>query len=409
MEPFVHVPRIVAELDPGWTVAEHTQLTSPGGVVVTVSVSHTPHGVDAAGLAELDRVSLEAELSDLETTTADVAAFGGLAAREQRCSFTRDDVPHDGRVVYATVGDVALRAAASWPSGHPDAGDEVEAAVAGIRLLTRPLAVGHEIDEDAPAGSWPAPRPALDPAAWATIRADWADRDVADLDVGGTRWSPDELAVVATMLGAPRFPTVSDELLVALPEVGRQALVGAVAWSMLARGIVALEEGGAVLSEDVRMPFEVALMPDLVLEVERLTRDTRSTWWYGLRTDAAVRVSVVADGSREVSELDPGVAVADLVANADLAGRDAHADSSTIAAAELLGDGSGVAAVVRFRSMWRAGSTMVGGIVDLVEHLDGSLSSATVDETCPDGPVWALQPASSADARLEMLTRLPGA
>ena len=74
MDPYVHLPRLAAELGDGWTVAEHAELTSPGGVAVTVSVSRAPDGADAAALGAIDAPVL----ADAVTRLAGVAA-GGVA------------------------------------------------------------------------------------------------------------------------------------------------------------------------------------------------------------------------------------------------------------------------------------------------------------------------------------------
>jgi hypothetical protein len=404
MDPYVHLPRTAAELDEGWTVAEHTQLTSPGGVVVTVSVTRAPDGADAAALAELDRAGLEPELADLEVTASDVRAFGGLEAHELRFSFTRDGAPHAGRIVDAVAGEVACRAAASWPRDHADAASEVDAAIAGIRLIGGPLGMPGLDDggDGSPAVALPA-RPAFDRAQWSGLQASWASANGVEPQVAVEPWSPDELAVVAVVLGAPAFPTVPGDVLVALPDVARQALVGAIVRSMMARGTLVPAGGRLGLPDPVRGPMEVAVSPDVVIEVECQGRDGGALWWYGVRPDAAVRVSVTPTGAREVGPLEPGEVLSDLIGQAGLSGSEASSAGSTVEASTLLVEGSGIRAVGSVRTTWRDGSTMVGGIVWWAEADDGSLALAEVE-----GTTWVLRPASSGDLRAELLAHLPG-
>ena len=50
---------------------------------------------------------------------------------------------------------------------------------------------------------------------------------------------------------------------------------------------------------------ELALAPDVVLWIERFEEDEPDGWWIGVRTDAALQLTVFPGGGRESAWLDP--------------------------------------------------------------------------------------------------------
>jgi hypothetical protein len=140
--------------------------------------------------------------------------------------------------------------------------------------------------------------------------------ETSNVELGAaTRLSSTEFAVCATILGAPSFPTVGSELLASRPGAVLRATLEAVTSSFVARGLVeAGDDGFATLCDPLRELVEVAVFPDLTISVEGLGAGGAKHWWFGLRPDRCVQVSVLPDGSRECTQIEPSRVIDRIVA-----------------------------------------------------------------------------------------------
>lgn len=404
----VHLSRLAAELPDGWSVGESALFRSPEGTAVNARVVAVPEGADAATLVAEQLAELAGTVEDLAATDDDTpATLAGLPATGARFRFRRDGELRDACILWAVAGDAAVSAGASWPAGTPGDAD-VATVAAGLRLLPRPQPLGPPADTSDPGGTASPPSGADDGARAREPRVDWTElrRSWDDGQPGGPpeeagRWSPDELAVLALVAGAPVFPTVGSELLAALPAAAQAATVAAVTRSLLARGVLAGADGAAVLDPALRDLVETAVRPELVASVDRAGTGA-GRWWLGVRGGHGVEVSVGHDGTRSCSTFDPaGLAVRLLeLAGCAEGAPSAHGDR-VVEAASL----SGLAALVTLRTVWREGGVQVGGELTWAEDPDGGWASGDWDA---EGTRLTLAPAGAGVLRSDVLAHLPG-
>ena len=310
-------------------------------------------------------------------------------------------------------GALALTVVGSWPLSN-QVDSEMDAALAGIRLLSRPVA-SFPTTADPEARRPSVKRPPLDASAWSDLRAAWRAPDAAGVEVGAAaRWSPVELAVCAAILGAASFPTVGPELLASLPTASLNATLDAVTRSFIARGLVrAHDDGWATLCDGPREVMEGAVFPDLTISIERLSGGGAGHWWFGLRPDQGVQVTVLPDGSRECGSIHPGRLI-DQVFAVTGTGKPtggeapAGADPGHVTLADVVGGASRVAALLRVNTAWRVGTLIRGGVFTWALGVDGSLWLA--DPVVGDEPPsWKLGAIDLEGLGAELLDHLPGA
>ena len=213
----------------------------------------------------------------------------------------------------------------------------------------------------------------------------------------------------ATILGAGSFPTVGSEQLGGLPEAAVMATAEAITRSFLARRIVCEgDDGAAALCPPLDELMDIAVFPDLTVSVERLGADGVARWWFGLRPDRAVRVTVLPDGTRECVEVEPGSAIAGVpaLAGAGTGGSTGSGPVRVELADVTAGDGP-VTAVVRIGTAWRDGAQLHGGQLTwaLGPHGASWLAEPRLDEQVPG---WDLDPTDLDGLRANLLDHLPG-
>ncbi len=420
--PWVHLPRLTVELpEEGWAVSESVLLTSPGGTDITAATSRPPDGADSLALAHRHLQMLIDTLPGFsESSLTETTAFAGAPAVARRFGFERDGGEWCGRVVYSIVDNVACTVSAAWPADGPqtEAADAAfDTAVRGVRMLARftPLnELPPTSDEESTSSAGSAPlsrRPAVDASTWQRVRSAWLKPmpEVATPEPGTpSRWSEAELQVCATLLGAAMFPTVDPEPLLAHPESVRSAITGAVARSLLARGIIRADNGRPSLSEKAGAELELAVQPDLAVQVERFERSGNRLWWFGVRPDRAIEVSVEQDGTRSCAPMTPADLLRRILAGTGLGdGGAAAGDARTVQPEKVFDDKNEVRAVVRVRTTWRDGSASTGGWLQWAVDVEGGLYSVD-EEVAPSGTRWRLQPSDVDQARALLLAHLPG-
>lgn len=415
---WVYLPSLAAELPDGWVVSEGSTFTSPSGVAVHVRLDRAPDGWDAVALADHQENLARAELGEIDVVANDAVPAGvGPAGRSRRFRFDRDGVATVGRIVCSVDDGLALTVSATWPEADDDAGTELDRVVAGLRLLRRPVAAFGTVPDGETVRA-PQARAAVEDSVWSAMRAAWDDRAVAGTSVpdaawNGARWSPEECAVFATILGSPSFPTVGSEVLAALPERALHATLSAVTNSFVARGVVrALDDGSVGLVDEVDQVVQVAVFPDLTVSVDRITAGAVSSCWFGVRPDRAVLVRVEPTGSRACGGIDPGELVAHVLAVTGTAEREVPVPSASeriVTLDEVVTGAAGVDAIVRVTTAWRVGGVIHGGDLAWALGADGSLWLAEPVDADDDAPAaWQLRPVDTDAVRSELLDHLPG-
>jgi hypothetical protein len=165
------------------------------------------------------------------------------------------------------------------------------------------------------------------------------------------------------------------------------------------------------LSGELGDVIERAVLPDLTMLVERLGSAGNGRWWFGLRTDSAVQVTVLPDGSRAVGAIEPGSVVSQVLW---LGGTSPSPDAATggatnrVTSDEITAGSGAVSAIIRVNTAWRVGELIRGGVLTWAVGRDGSYWVAEAD-TEAASPTWDLRPAGFEAIRTELLDHLPGA
>jgi hypothetical protein len=404
------LPSLAAELPGGWTVAESLTLASPSGTEVRVRLDRAPDGLDSSALADrmVDHARTEVHARDVEATTR--ALVGGYSAEERRFRCEVDGVFSVGHVVGLVESGLALTVTSAWPAADDAGGIDLETAVAGVRVLRLPTRV-----QISTSGSGEPTTPArrerrpVAPADWAPLLAAWRDSALAHAEPRErTRWAPSELAVVAAVLSSPSFPTIGPAYLNAMPEPALTATVEAVSRSFIARDLVSSgKDGTTVLADHVRDVMEVAVDPDLSILVEQLGPAAEAVFWFGVRPDRAVQISVLPDETRECAALEPAEVFGQSLTLANVVNGTAAASPETrlVSFDELASGDAKVAAINRITTAWRDGGHIVGGGFTFAVGLDDSLWDAEPDESSTG---WSLRRTDVQGVRSKFFELLPG-
>lgn len=410
----VHRPVLRAVLPDGWAVSERTTFESPAGTAVDVHVGRAPTGCTAAVLADRLVATAPAGRAQVRPAAASVVALGnGRVAEDRRFAISGDATDQLHRLICVVDGDLAVVLRASWDASNDAASRDVDDAVAALRRLP-----GGPSDAGGP---MPAPgrparprgRPPVDAAEWSTLRAAWSASEAGRVQGIGaaTRWSQAELSVCATILGSTTFPTIGYGIYATHDASALSATIDAVTRSFIARGLVGATAAGTELTGGLGHTMELATDPDLVVDVEHLDAlGTRHTW-FGVRPDGAVRVTSVADGSREVGELEPGGLVAAMLHHVGMGvGTTSPADPSTMRVtrdAVAAGDGR-IAALVGVTTGWRADAQIHGGTLAFAVDVDGVPWHAEPVADAGGGVAFELCRTDPRGLRDVVLAHLPG-
>ena len=363
----LHLSSLAVELPQGWSVFDGATIAPPSGAAIQVRLGRAADGFDSSVLADKAEAEARGQTAGMgDVTRSTVPLLGGLVGEQRVFAFERNGVASIGRFVCLIDDGLALTLTASWPAGDEVVDSEVDVALAGIRLVSRPVAT-------LPTGGGPqGPRPsvqrsAVDVSAWTDLRIAWLNSDMRTAERRtGTRLSSIEFAVGATIVGAASFPTVGPELLASLPRAVLNATLDTVTRSFIARGFAeAGEDGSAILSAPLRKLVEVAVFPDLAISIERLGD-----------SGAAMLVVRSASGSRcasfcsrgwfgECAEIDPSRVIDQIFAVSEIGGEAAES--------------------VRVNTAWRDREVIRGGVftcepgadlealrLQLLDHLPGS-------------------------------------
>lgn len=413
----VFLAQLAAELPADWTVSEGATFVAPSGIEVHTTLTRAPDGWSTAELIdEQERRALEQAPGIADVTSSSARLWAGPAAQARRFTFDQDGERSIGRLACAVVDGLALVVSSSWPESGPSGDGDVEAMLAGLRVLDAPV-------EPVVAG-WspvlrhgPERRGTVDPSAWSTLQSSWALSSPSFEPVAVTRWSTAELSVVAHMTGAASFPTAESFRLGALTEEQARTTVDAVVGSFVARGLLQVFDGAeTALVGPLADLMDIALFPDLTVSVEIHGSGGHESWWFGLRPDLAALVRVVPDGSRDCGAVEPGELVERLLELGAADGPTAPGAPRTLTLDELLRADGDVERLVSVVTGWRDGDTIVGGQVLYATGADGASWLAEPKELVVDLDAdgdervteWSLRPADQASLRRELLAHLPG-
>jgi hypothetical protein len=386
----VHLPSLAAELTDGWTVSEAATLVSPSGTEIHMKLGRVPDGWTAADVADEMESATRAARPGINGAASRTATMrSGIVADDRRLEFEREGVQWVGRLISSVNAGIALTLRASWPATNGAGDADVDTALAGVRLLSHPISASP-LSPEAATPAVRAKRPPVDAAAWAGLRSQWvASRTGGSTGNRATQWSAAELAVFATILGSSSFPTVGSELLGSLPEAGLAATLEWVTRSLLARGLIEPGPNGSTqISEELREIMEVAVFPDLTISAERLRGSGARGWWFGLRPDRAVQVTVSVDGSRECAMIEP----------ADVVDRLSHLIESCRGGGETL---------VRVTTAWRDGDLIRGGTFTVQIGEDGALALTDLEPQAGSAS-FASHATDAEGLRTAVLENLPG-
>ena len=203
-------------------------------------------------------------------------------------------------------------------------------------------------------------------------------------------------------------------MLASLPAAVLKATIETVMNSFIARGLIrAGGDGRARLGGGLADIIDIAVFPDLTISIERLRAGGSDRWWFGVRPDRAVQVSVLPNGSRECGLIDAGRAIDQMLAvtatgrpSSDVPLEDPAPVSITLA--DLTAGVGAIAAVVRVTTAWRVGEMICGGALSWATSDDGSHWLAEPDAN-ESHPSWTLASVDAEGLRAELLAHLPGA
>jgi hypothetical protein len=403
----VHLPLIAAELPTGWRTFEQTTFVAPSGQLVLATLGRAEDDVDAAALIDEHLARLRDEYGEPVEISRSTGRWRGTAELF-RCTTRFSQPAHQRSIAVVVVDGLTLTVTGEWPTDGDDGSLEVETVMAGIRLLSRPAYEPELIDEVADSKN-PVARPPVASEVWAQLHEAWSRPNI-DVEVGtsGDAWSHDELATVATILGAPAFPTVDADLMAALPEAELHAVLGATMRSFVARGLVEISPtGSAELSDRVRSMMETALFPDVAISIVSGSQDRSSVSYFGVRPDAAVRVETLANGARSCSFVDPHQvvdAIMAMVGRPDNAAESVSDDNPRLTADELGRYWGAMERMWQISSTWRSDSLVTGCVLHAARSSDGRLWIADPDD---DLESWTVRLVDFDQLRREVVACLP--
>jgi hypothetical protein len=402
----VHLPVLAAELPPGWGAFESAEFVAPSGRVVRVDLGGAEAGLDAVGLVESRLALLRDSYGEPTETSSAVRRWRG--SQNAHLVTIRFDEPAASWVIAGVVdGQAGLTVSTALASPDDDGTGDVEAVLAGIRLLSGPIARPAWDSSDVEGPSL-AERPTVASEIWAQLHRAWSEhRGVVHDPITRTVWSPDELATVATVLGAPSFPSVGTEVFAALTDDELGAVLGATTRSLIARGILhAAPDGSLRLADDVRSELEIAVFPDLSIMVESGGVGEPAATYFGVRPDAAVRIDAAPTGGRTCGAVDPAGlvdALAALLAQRDSTQED-PGETVRLEAGELAERWMSMESAWQISSTWRAGSLVSGRVLYVARDANGRVWVTEPD----DHEAWTLRPVGPTEIRDEILACLPG-
>jgi hypothetical protein len=403
----VHLPLIAAELPTGWQTFEQTTFIAPSGQLVRATLGRADDDVDAATLIDEHLDRLRDEFGEPMEISKSTGRWRGTADL-LRCS-VRFAQPAQERIINVVVVDgLSLTVTGEWPTDGEDGSVDVETVIAGVRLLSRPVYepdLNDEVAESTP----PTARSPVAAEVWAQLHEAWS-RPSTDVPTGtsGDAWSTDELATVATILGAPAFPTVDADLMAALPDAELHAVLGATMRSFVARGLVEISPtGSAELSDRVHSMMETALFPDVAVSIVSGDQDRSSVSYFGVRPDAAVRVETLANGARSCSFVDPDQvvdAIMAMIGRGDAAAESPGDDIQRLTADELGRCWGAMERMWQIGSTWRSDSLVTGGVLHAARSSDGQLWVADPDD---DLASWTVRRVDFDQLRRDVVACLP--
>lgn len=401
----VHLPVLAAELPPGWTVAERATLVTPDGHMVEATLQRADAESDGPSLIEHHLAEVRREYPDAVALTRSSSRWRG-DIDAHHCTIRLDE-PDRIRAISVVVADgLALTVTGTRPTDGADDTRDIETVIAGIRLLSRP-AYEPQIDGEAVESRPPAARSPVAPEVWAQLHSSWSSvaTRAPEPDLT-TTWSMDELATIATIMGAASFPTVGTTLFAALTDAELHAVLGATMRSLTARGIVDISSNGsASLDDALRTTMEIALLPDLAISVEANSAGSTRGTYFGIRPDRAVRVDVTPNGARSCSPADPAGIVEALT---ELLG--GHHDASQeqreslhLQEDELSEHWGAMDSSWQISSTWRTDTTVTGHVLYAACDANGQYWIADSDDQS-----WTIRPITIDELRDEIVGCLPG-
>ena len=404
---WVHLPLLSAELPAGWKVSESAAFVAPSGRSIWVTIGRADDE-DAGSLIAHDLDEIRVEFGDPVEQSSSTHRWRGEG--DFRSTTLRFDEPAHVRVLAGVVDrGLAMRVTGAWAVDDDNGGtDDLETVLAGIRLLSRPV-----FEPDPAEGSLePAPdpgRPPVAPETWTELHTAWSSGQNGErAPTTTTVWSADELATIATILGAASFPTVGNEILAGLTDESLRAVLGATMRSLTARKVVEIApDGSARVNDDTATTMDVAVFPDLAISVQSGNADGTSTvTFFGVRPDDAVRIDVVASGARECVRVDPHSIATELMSLiGNHANNDGGRETVQLGADALAERWKAMETAWQISTTWRDGGVVSGRVLYAARDTDAHYWISEPD----DDDTWTLRPVSMTEVRDEILGCLPGA
>jgi hypothetical protein len=243
---------------------------------------------------------------------------------------------------------------------------------------------------------------------------------------GSINYGADELNAIAQLLGAPAFPGV-DGALYAEGEEYREAALRSARRSLLARGVLAIDDEGLLqITPPHSVLFRVALAPGAVVNAEHRRRDAIETRSYYFLPAVAVEHAVAIGRVHKLSTFEPSELLGrlrDFLALAERPpGDTAQFELGVAERNQLLADGDNpelpseaapfgealekLVSTSYARCLHRQGTTLVGGELRWIDT--GASGLWLVEPSEEDAERVSIRPTQATELIDELLSYLPG-
>lgn len=245
---------------------------------------------------------------------------------------------------------------------------------------------------------------------------------------GSVNYGADELNAIAEMLGTPAFPGVDGSLYAGVGEEARAAAVRSARRSLLARGVLEIDEQGMLqITPPHSVLFRVALAPAAVVNAEHRRRDAIETRSYYALPAVAVEHAVAIGRVHRLEQFESQELMSRIRDFLALAERPSGDESEfELALAELnqaLGDGENpelpseaetfgkalesLVSTSYVRCLHQEGKALVGGELRWIDTGDSGLW--LVEPSDDDPERVSVRRTQATELLDELLSYLPGA
>jgi hypothetical protein len=235
-------------------------------------------------------------------------------------------------------------------------------------------------------------------------------------------YSAEELTAVAQVFGGPSFPDVDEAVFSGLDADAREAAVRSARRSLLARGVVEIDDEGMLhVTPPHSVLFRVALAPAAIVNAELRRPDSVETRSYYALPAVAVEHSSEIGHIHRLTQFEPAELFERVVEFLDLTERPSGdaaeaelsvADLNRGLSGETVGEGAfgdalgGLGSTCFVRSLSRSNGTLVGGELRWIDTGDSGLWLVEPSETDPERV--RMRRTQAAELLDELLSYLPG-